>query len=395
LDRGVADVQRFGDRLEVLVPSAEEGERLVKERLQQESVEVHGFRRGSPTLESAFVATLRRMRGRETSPAFPEPSGHDETQDPGEVAIGAYGLNKRFGSFQAVRDFNLEIRYGEIYGLLGANGAGKTTAIKMICGLLRPTSGEFSLLGRRTNLRSAEARSRIGYMSQKFTLYDDLTIGENLDFYASLYGVPAQLRRRRKDWVLEISGLGGQADLLTRQLPGGWKQRVAFGAAVMHEPRVIFLDEPTSGVDPLARRVMWRMINELADQGAAILVVTHYLEEAEQCNRLGFMVAGEIIAQGSPREIKSQMRGRLIEVEIESGAAEQAMRALRQRYGAGRVSLFGDRLHLTVPAETTVDDVLRVLGDGRIAAKQAAEVEFSLEDVFISLIEDRRHEIPQ
>jgi ABC-2 type transport system ATP-binding protein len=369
---------------------------LVKERLQQEGLEIQGFRRGSPTLESAFVATLRRMRGRETSPAFPERSGaHDKARDSGQVAVGAYSLKKRFGSFQAVKDFNIEIHSGEIYGLLGANGAGKTTAIKMICGLLRPTSGEFSLLGRRTDLRSAEARSQIGYMSQKFTLYDDLTIGENLDFYASLYGVPKQLRRRRKDWVLEISGLGGQADLLTRQLPGGWKQRVAFGAAVMHEPRVIFLDEPTSGVDPLARRVMWRMINELADQGAAILVVTHYLEEAEQCNRLGFMVAGEIIAQGSPREIKSQMRGRLIEVEIEGGQAEQAMRELRQRYGAGRVSRFGDRLHLTVPADTTVDDVLRLLGDGRIAAKHAAEVDFTLEDVFISLIEDRRHEIPQ
>jgi drug efflux transport system ATP-binding protein len=396
LDRGVGDVQRFGDRLEVLVPSAEEGERLVKERLQRDGLEVQRFRRSSPTLESAFVATLRRMRGRETSPAFPERSrGHEETRDSDEVAIGAYSLNKRFGSFQAVKDFSVEIPYGEIYGLLGANGAGKTTAIKMICGLLRPTSGEFSLLGRRTNLRSAEARSQIGYMSQKFTLYDDLTIGENLDFYASLYGVPAQLRRRRKDWVLEISGLGGQADLLTRQLPGGWKQRVAFGAAVMHEPRVIFLDEPTSGVDPLARRVMWRMINELADQGAAILVVTHYLEEAEQCNRLGFMVAGEIIAQGSPSEIKSQMQDHLIEVELQSGAVEHAMRELRQRYGARRVSRFGNQLHLTVSPETAADDVLRSLAEKHIAVKQAAEVEFSLEDVFISLIEDRRQEIPQ
>lgn len=388
---GIADVQRFGDRLDVIVASADEGERVIRDRLGRERPDAVRFRRAKPTLENAFVSTLRKMRGKEVLTPFPERSGPSFRQNgAGTVAIGAYKLSKRFGSFQAVKDFDVEIHYGEIYGLLGANGAGKTTAIKMICGLLRPTSGEFALLGRRKKLRSAEVRSQIGYMSQKFTLYDDLTIGENLDFYAALYGVPDGVRKRRKEWVLEISGLSGQAAMPTRQLPGGWKQRVAFGAAVMHEPRVIFLDEPTSGVDPLARRVMWRMINELADHGAAILVVTHYLEEAEQCNRLGFMAAGELIAQGSPGEVKRSREGRLL--ELETASAQQALAALQERFGRQRVSRFGDRLHVVLdePAGRP-EDVRAYLAERGIAVERAEEIDFSLEDIFISLMEERRH----
>jgi ABC-2 type transport system ATP-binding protein len=242
-------------------------------------------------------------------------------------------------------------------------------------------------------LRSAEVRSQIGYMSQKFTLYDDLTIGENLDFYAGLYGLPQDSRRSRIEWVLEVSGLSGQQSMLTGQLPGGWKQRVAFGAAVMHQPRVIFLDEPTSGVDPLARRIMWRMINELADQGAAVLVVTHYLEEAEQCNRIGFMVAGEMVAEGSPGEIKKSAPGRLLEIETPS--AQKALQELRQRYGPSKVSLFGDRVHVVVDSESDAGSVKRELEEHGIEVRRAGFTEFTLEDVFISLIEERRHQIPQ
>ena len=187
-------------------------------------------------------------------------------------------------------------------------------------------------------------------MSQNFSLYDDLTIGENLDFYARLYGVDERVREERKKWVLEISDLKGEAGMLTVSLPGGWKQRVAFGAAVMHEPEAIFLDEPTSGVDPLARRAMWRMINTFADRGAGILVVTHYLEEAEQCNRLGFMVAGEIIAEGSPSEVKSNMKGTIFHITTDK--PETALSVLKKKFGASRVSLFGDSLHLVT--ETTV-----------------------------------------
>jgi ABC-2 type transport system ATP-binding protein len=229
-------------------------------------------------------------------------------------------------------------------------------------------------------------------MSQKFALYDDLTIGENLDFYARLYGVDESVREERKKWVLEAAELSGEAAMLTKSLPGGWKQRVAFGAAVMHEPEAIFLDEPTSGVDPLARRAMWRMINEFADRGAGILVVTHYLEEAEQCNRLGFMVAGEIIADGSPTEVKSGMKGSLSELETDH--PDRALATLRKKFGASRVSLFGDRVHLVTENDEQKRAATMVLQEAGVRILVDKQVPFSLEDVFISLIESRRSEIP-
>jgi ABC-2 type transport system ATP-binding protein len=383
------DVQRFGDRLDVMAARPDAAEADLRRRAEANGRRVTEILRSQPTLENAFVGQLRKMRGTHTVPRFPKPSPPLNRHD---VVIGAKDLNKRFGSFQAVKNFQLEIRNGEIYGLLGANGAGKTTSIKIICGLLDPTSGSVTLLGKSKNLRSAEVRSRIGYMSQKFALYDDLSIGENLDFYARLYGVDEAVREERKQWVLEGAELKGEARMLTKSLPGGWKQRVAFGAAVMHEPEAIFLDEPTSGVDPLARRAMWRMINELADRGAGILVVTHYLEEAEQCNRLGFMVSGEIIAQGSPSEVKSNMKGSLYEIEVDR--PDLALRTLKKKFGASRVSLFGDRLHLVTETEEQKREAAKVLEEAGVQVKAGRPVPFSLEDVFISLIESRRSEIP-
>src|SRR5215469_5845651 len=337
------DVQRFGDRLDVMAPNPDAAESDLRQRAENNGLRVVEIRRSQPTLENAFVGQLRKMRGTHVIPHFPHPSPPLNKKD---IVIGAKDLDKTFGSFRAVKNFQLEVRNGDIYGLLGANGAGKTTSIKIICGLIDPTSGSVTLLGKSKGLRSAEVRSRIGYMSQKFALYDDLSIGENLDFYARLYGVDGSVREERKKWVLDMSELSGEEGMLTKSLPGGWKQRVAFGAATMHEPEAIFLDEPTSGVDPLARRAMWRMINEFADRGAGILVVTHYLEEAEQCNCLGFMVAGEIIAQGSPSEVKANMKGSLYEIEVDH--PDLALRTLKKKFGASRVSLFGDRLHLVV-----------------------------------------------
>ncbi len=383
------DVQRFGDRLDVMAARPDAAEADLRERAERNGLRITEIRRSQPTLENAFVGQLRKMRGVHPVPHFPKPSPPLTRK---EVVIGAKDLNKKFGAFQAVKNFQLEIRNGEIYGLVGANGAGKTTAIKIICGLLDPTSGSVTLLGKSKGLRAAAVRSRIGYMSQKFALYDDLTIGENLDFYARLYGVDESVREERKKWVLELAELSEEAGMLTRSLPGGWKQRVAFGAAVMHEPEAIFLDEPTSGVDPLARRAMWRMINELADRGAGILVVTHYLEEAEQCNRLGFMVAGEIIAQGSPSQVKANMKGSLYEIEVDH--PDRALAALKKKFGASRVSLFGDRLHLVVEHDEQKRQAQEVLQEAEVRAVAENPVEFSLEDVFISLIESRRSEIP-
>jgi ABC-2 type transport system ATP-binding protein len=383
------DVQRFGDRLDVMALRPDAAESDLRQRAENNGLRITEIRRSQPTLENAFVGQLRKMRGTHPVPHFPKPSPPLTRKD---VVIGAKDLNKQFGSFKAVKNFQLEIRNGEIYGLLGANGAGKTTSIKIICGLLDPTSGSVTLLGKSKGLRAAAVRSRIGYMSQKFALYDDLTIGENLDFYARLYGVDESVREERKKWVLESAELSNEAGMLTKSLPGGWKQRVAFGAAVMHEPEAIFLDEPTSGVDPLARRAMWRMINEFADRGAGVVVVTHYLEEAEQCNRLGFMVAGEIISQGSPSEVKANMKGSLYEIEVDH--PDRALATLREKFGASRVSLFGDRLHLVVENDEQKRQSAIALKEAEVRVVAEKPVPFSLEDVFISLIESRRSEIP-
>jgi ABC-2 type transport system ATP-binding protein len=383
------DVQRFGDRLDVMAANPDAAESDLRQRAEQNGLQITEIHRSQPTLENAFVGQLRKMRGAHVVPPFPRPSPPFKRKD---IVIGAKDLNKKFGTFQAVKNFQLEVRNGDIYGLLGANGAGKTTSIKIICGLLDPTSGSVTLLGKSKELRSAAVRSRIGYMSQKFALYDDLTIGENLDFYARLYGVDESVREERKKWVLASAELSKEAGMLTKSLPGGWKQRVAFGAAVMHEPEAIFLDEPTSGVDPLARRAMWRMINEFADRGAGIVVVTHYLEEAEQCNNLGFMVAGEIISQGSPSEVKANMKGSLYEIEVDHPNRAQAL--LKQKFGASRVSLFGERLHLVVENDEQKREAASTLQEAGVNIRSQKPVPFSLEDVFISLIESRRSEIP-
>jgi ABC-2 type transport system ATP-binding protein len=386
----ITDVQRFGDRLDVIAPDADRGRQFIEDKLGSAGLKVDDFRVDEPTLENTFVATLRAIGQEMKAPSFPGQHPHRDLHD--QIAIGAKSLTKRFGDFKAVKNVNIQVRYGEIYGLLGANGAGKTTTIKMLCGLLEPTSGEMELAGERGSLRSESVRERIGYMSQKFSLYDDLTIAENLDFFAGVYGVPEREREEKEKWVLEFSGLEGKGDQITGSLPGGWKQRVAFGSAIMHEPGVLFLDEPTSGVDPLARRAFWRMINQLADAGAAVLVTTHYLEEAEQCNRLGFMVAGELVVEGTPSGVKAEQGGHLLEFIVDQ--PQKAADLLKTKEERWRVSLFGDRLH--VISDEEVETGIRVITDKLKAAginvRDAHEEEYSLEDVFIVVVEKARQQ---
>ena len=379
---GIADVQRFGDRLDVLVRDASAGERAVRETLGDA---LRGVRAAPPTLENTFVAILRSLQGEAHVPPFPERRAHEAGDD--EVAIGARGLRRTFGDFEAVKGIDLEIRYGEVYGLLGANGAGKTTTIKMLCGLLEPSAGEVRLAGEIGELRSEDVRQQLGYMSQKFSLYDDLTIDENLDFFAGVYQVPREIREARKRWVLEFAGLEGKGAQLTGSLPGGWKQRVAFGAAIMHEPRVLFLDEPTSGVDPIASRAFWAMINQLADHGTAILVTTHYLEEAEQCNRLGFMVAGELVAEGTPSGVKAAQGGRVLEVRADDPL--RAVAILKREMEPWRVSLFGDRLHVIVDgdAQAAARELTARLAREGIRVTEVREDDYTLEDVFLAIVE--------
>jgi ABC-2 type transport system ATP-binding protein len=386
----IGDVQRFGDRLDVLVKDPEAGRAAVEAVLAKAGIAAPNIRVADPTLENTFVAQLRAMGQELHAPPFLGKHPHRDLK--GQIAIGAENLTKRFGGFTAVHNVNLSVRYGEVYGLLGANGAGKTTTIKMLCGLLDPTTGRPQLAGKQGAIRSEEVRERVGYMSQKFSLYDDLSIDENLDFFAGVYGVPESEIADKKKWVLEFSGLAGKEQQLTGSLPGGWKQRVAFGAATMHEPSVLFLDEPTSGVDPLARRAFWRMINRLADMGTAILVTTHYLEEAEQCNRLGFMAGGELVAEGAPSAIKARQGGHLLELRVDQ--PQRAADKLKEQMERWRVSLFGDRLHVIVDGDVDASrgQLVEKLRDAGVAVRDMHEESFSLEDVFIAVVEKARQE---
>jgi ABC-2 type transport system ATP-binding protein len=389
-ETAIFDAQRFGDRLDLLTHSPSNTENAVKRLMSQKNLPVDDIHVEEPMLENTFVAKLRELGERTTDEPFPSRREHRNLR--GQVAIGAKNLTKQFGSFTAVHNVSLQVAYGEIYGLLGANGAGKTTTIKMLCGLLEPTHGGMQLAGEQSTLRSERVRQQIGYMSQRFSLYDDLTIDENLQFFAGVYGVPPDEREEKERWVLRFSGLGSKQHQLTGSLPGGWKQRVAFGSAIMHEPGIVFLDEPTSGVDPLARRAFWSMINHLADSGTAVLVTTHYLEEAEQCNRLGLMVAGELLLEGTPTDIKAQQKGHLLEFRVDQ--TQRAADILKSQNERWRVSIFGNSLHVISddPAQKAIPVTREKLEAAGVRVLDAREGRFSLEDVFISVVEHARQQ---
>ncbi len=398
----IKDVQTFGDRLDILVKDEKKGKLEIQQILEANNLPVNNIKFADVMLENVFVLKLREVVENHSQkclqPSSPD-SLHSKEEPPNiesliinnennekKLAIGAFSLNKFFDRFQAVKDLNLKVHYGEIFGLLGANGAGKTTAIKMLCGLLDATSGKICLAGEYENLRNPLLRQKIGYMSQKFTLYNDLTIAENLKFYCGVYSVPEELQSSKIQWVLNVSGLSGQGDLLTGELPGGWKQRVSFGASVMHEPKILFLDEPTSGVDPLARRQFWKLIMDFARKGTAIIVTTHYLEEAEHCNRVAFMSAGELIVEGSPYNIKSTQSGKLIEISIDH--PQRANFILKNNIESWRVSLFGNKLHITLDnPDIELSQILSILKENNIKILSANNIPFSLEDTFINIIE--------
>jgi ABC-2 type transport system ATP-binding protein len=304
-----------------------------------------------------------------------------------QPAIEARELTRRFGAFVAVDRVSFSVARGEIFGFLGSNGAGKTTTMRMLCGLLRPTSGSATVGGIDVGRDPEGVKRRIGYMSQKFSLYDRLTVDQNIHFFGGIYGLDRRRLAQRREFVLRLAGLEGRADQLTRELSGGWRQRLALGCAILHEPPIVFLDEPTGGVDPLSRRHFWRLIEQLADSGVTILVTTHYLDEAEHCGRIAIVHAGRIAAIGTTRELKEVFASRPI-VEVQSTNPVEVMRLLDKHPEIEKTSIFGTAVHAVLRAnETTEDDVVRwVRGEG-LDVERVERVDPSLEDVFLDVVE--------
>ncbi|SPE40047.1 ABC transporter related [Candidatus Sulfopaludibacter sp. SbA3] len=302
-------------------------------------------------------------------------------------AVEMDSLVKAFGSFVAVDHVSLQVAKGEIFGFLGPNGAGKSTAIRMLCGLLIPTSGSGSVNGFDVARQPEEIRRSIGYMSQKFSLYDDLTVEENINFFTGIYGVPHALRAQRKEYVVQMAGLTERRTALTRTLSGGWKQRLALGCAILHDPPVLFLDEPTSGVDPIARGAFWGLIHDLAETGHTIFVSTHYMDEAEYCHRLALMYRGKVIALGTPAELKKGLTAYTL-LHLETGDPLATMRALEGLPGVHDVAVFGGGLHVTVDhLDAGRASIQKALADRGIAVQGLQRIEPSMEDVFVAMIE--------
>ena len=316
----------------------------------------------------------------------------NETKKP---AIIVEGLTKHFGEFVAVDHINFSVEEGEIFGWLGPNGAGKTTTIRMLLGLMKPTSGRMSVLGYDPSRETKAMQAQVGYMSQQFTLYNELTARENIRFYGRVYGLsPAELNQRQ-DELLHMAGLEGRANVLTGSLSGGWKQRLALGCAIVHKPRVVFLDEPTAGVDPISRREFWELIYTMAKQGVTILVTTHYMDEAELCQRVGFISQGKLVALDSPARLKqTQMHGRVL--EISSPTPDRVITALKsaqqnQTMPLDEVALYGAQIHAVIPdAEQHRDTVRKILEAEAIPVTSLKWIEPTLEDVFISAV-NRQH----
>jgi ABC-2 type transport system ATP-binding protein len=311
------------------------------------------------------------------------------------MVVQVENLEKRFGDFVAVDCVSFSVSRGEIFGFLGPNGAGKSTTIKMLTGILKPSGGSGTVAGFDLMAEARKIKAHIGYMSQKFSLYEDLTVEENIDFYSGIYKITPENKKQRKKWVLEMADLEEHRDTRTRILSGGWRQRLALGCAVLHEPPILFLDEPTSGVDPISRRRFWDLIYKLSEEGVTIFVTTHYMDEAEYCHRLALIYQGALIAGGSPDDLKTEyMENDVLDVVCER--PQDALTVLDELPSVKEAALFGGGLHVVSSvADTAKEEITQKLGESGFAVKSVKKIVPSLEDVFVSLIESRSAERPQ
>ena len=303
----------------------------------------------------------------------------------GDLAIDVRQLTRRFGRFTAVDHVSFTVRAGEIFGFLGSNGAGKSTTIRMLCGLLRPSSGTAVVGGRDVGRDPEGVKRRIGYMSQRFSLYERLTVDQNIAFFGGVYGLSGARLAARREFVLDMAGLRGRERTLASALSGGWRQRLALGCAILHEPPILFLDEPTGGVDPLSRRQFWRLIDSLARSGVAVLVTTHYLDEAEHCHRIAIIQTGRLAALGTVRELKSMFANRPI-LEVRTSRPVEAMRLLDAMPDVEKTSIFGTAVHAVLKSsQVEADAVIAALASEIDAPVDSAVIEPSLEDVFLDV----------
>lgn len=304
--------------------------------------------------------------------------------------IEVNNLTKKFGNFVSVDNISFKVKRGEIFGFLGANGAGKSTTIKMLCGILEPTSGDATVGGFSVVKEPDNVKLNIGYMSQRFSLYNDLTVEENINFFGGVYGLEGSLFDERKNWVLDIANLKGKEKLMTGSLPGGIKQRLALGTAVIHQPKIVFLDEPTSGVDPLSRRNFWELINDLSDNGITVFITTHYLEEAEFCNKILLIDSGKLIAEGTSQELKTNYLKNDI-IELECNKPVKAMEILESQSFIDGTSIFGNKLHLNVNENYSGrNQIEQLLSSSNISVSKADKIIPTLEDVFIHLLDKKQ-----
>lgn len=381
-------IHRIGDHLHFLAPKGRDLGAEVRRFSEEGEVEDLQLRRVALTMEDVFVSVVSKAMNAESHAGSPgEVTFGPVGASTNGVAVRLDGLTKTFGNFTAVDHVSLSVNRGEVFGFIGPNGSGKTTTIRMLCGLLAPSAGRGEVLGHDVFHHSHRIKPRIGYMSQRFSLYNDLTVEENLAFFGGGYGLPPGRLAERTGWVLEMAGLRGDERRLAGELSGGVKQRLALGCAVLHEPEIIFLDEPTAGVDPLSRREFWNLIGSLAAAGVTVFVTTHYMDEAENCHRLGLIYYGRLIAVGSPQTLKDGMRADVM-LELECADPFTALRLLRTQPSLSRASFFGRRIHILVEDAGEATPLIRqTLKLGGLTIDHLEPIPFSLEDLFVIFIE--------
>ncbi|ADD67588.1 ABC transporter related protein [Denitrovibrio acetiphilus DSM 12809] len=372
------DVHIFGDSIRVNALDREKTASLLKNKCDF----IKSITNERPNLEDIFMSVQKY----EDNTAHLLTLASEGIKKKTGSSVSTNSITKRFGSFTAVNSVSIDVKYGEIYGFLGPNGAGKSTTIKMLCGLLIPTEGEGSVAGCNINTETEKIKTNIGYMSQKFSLYEDLKIYENIDFYGGIYGLSGKQLTKRREWALELSGLTERKRELTANLTGGWRQRLALACAILHSPSIVFLDEPTSGADPASRRLFWDIIGSLASSGVTVFVSTHYMEEAEYCDRLALIFRGNMIAEGTPEKLKTEyMQDSIINVKVEK--PQLYIKEISKLPGVNNTALFGARLHVRTSSPEIAGSNIKNYFHNNNLPFESNKIPPSMEDVFVSLID--------